>query len=466
LTLQLAQPLADLPDPAWSREQMEAAVEQWLQLHDVEDSLAQGESAFEVLLKSANPGGDLSAELAADTSFHEGLRAILERIDATHAASLSALLHSHANEVRAQHEEATWHQTREENTKEAYLAYLKTDGLLHTHAEEARKRIDDIVWEAAARQDTLAAYRAYLVDARLIQRHRQEAELRIATLVRAASRLKKVIRVAQDQQRRTADMLGKQVVFCDSAFDVCEYVRVLVKEAGWFSSAQYESRRVEMTVIPPQMAIIPPGQFLMGSPDDEPGRGDDEGPQHMVIITKPFALARFAVTFQEYDAYCDATGGAKPNDEGWGRGKRPVINVSWHDAIAYCNWLSEKTKAEYRLPTEAEWEYACRARTNTPFWWGDRITTEQANYGRSPYTKGMKGKTVLVCQFEPNPWGLYQMHGNVREWVQDGFADYSSEAKKDFTNDELDEVLVQRGGSCLDEAAKLRAACRLTGEKM
>ena len=119
-----------------------------------------------------------------------------------------------------------------------------------------------------------------------------------------------------------------------------------------------------------------------------------------------------------------------PSDQGWGRGDRPVINVSvnWDDAEAYLKWLHCKTGKDYRLPSEAEWEYAARAGTTTPFWWGATITPDQANYdGNYPYAGGAKGqyrqKTLPVKSFDPNPWGLYQVHGNVWEWVQDTWHD-------------------------------------------
>ena len=130
----------------------------------------------------------------------------------------------------------------------------------------------------------------------------------------------------------------------------------------------------------PAMLVIPTGEFLMGSPDDESGRRDSEGPQHKVVIAKPFAMGRYAVTFEEYDHFCEAVGREKPSDVGWGRDRRPVINLSWEDAIAYCTWLSQETGAAYRLPSEAEWEYAARAGTTTAFWWGDDIDTTRANY--------------------------------------------------------------------------------------
>jgi formylglycine-generating enzyme required for sulfatase activity len=246
----------------------------------------------------------------------------------------------------------------------------------------------------------------------------------------------------QTMQRQVAEVLGRPVAFRDR-----------LKGGG-------EG---------PKLVIIPPGRFRMGSPDDEPERDDDEGPQHVVTLTRPFALARYALTFEEYDAYCAATGKDKPSARGWGRGKRPVINVSWDDATGYCRWLSGQTGEEYRLPSEAQWEYACRAGTTTPFWWGNTITPKQANYdGNYPYNKGAKGewrgKTVPVDQFEPNPWGLYQMHGNVWEWVQDWVAEYKSEAQTDPIYAQGGSLRVFRGGSWINSAGPLRAAYRLRHE--
>jgi formylglycine-generating enzyme required for sulfatase activity len=171
----------------------------------------------------------------------------------------------------------------------------------------------------------------------------------------------------------------------------------------------------------PEMVPVPAGSFTMGSPDSEPERSVNEGPQHGVTIAKPFAVGKFAVTFAEWDA-CVAGGGCggyKPKDEGWGRGDRPVINVSWNDAKAYVAWLSRKTGKAYRLLSEAEREYVTRAGTETPYWWGSTITPEQASYAAGE----SRQKTVPVKSFKPNPWGLYQVHGNVYEWVEDCWND-------------------------------------------
>jgi formylglycine-generating enzyme required for sulfatase activity len=131
----------------------------------------------------------------------------------------------------------------------------------------------------------------------------------------------------------------------------------------------------------PEMVVVPAGSFSMGSPVSEPKRNSWEE-QVPVSIPTPFVVGRFAVSFDEWDA-CIADGGCNgynPSDQGWGRGSRPVINVSWDDAKAYASWLSRKTGKTYRLLSEAEREYVTRAGTTTPFWWGSSISTKQANY--------------------------------------------------------------------------------------
>jgi formylglycine-generating enzyme required for sulfatase activity len=142
-----------------------------------------------------------------------------------------------------------------------------------------------------------------------------------------------------------------------------------------------------------------------------------------------------------------------------------VINVNWIDAQAYVKWLSEKTGNDYRLPTEAQWEYVCRAGTTTPFWWGSSINTDQANYrGDYPYSDGKKGeyriKTLPVKSFQPNPWGLYQVHGNVWEWCVDDLRPYSVDTVTDPVGSLDGPVRAQRGGSWDYDARRLRAAYR------
>ena len=164
------------------------------------------------------------------------------------------------------------------------------------------------------------------------------------------------------------------------------------------------------------MVVIPNGEFLMGSNDGHP----DEKPVHKVTITKPFAVGKFEVTFAEWDA-CVAAGGCrhKPGDEGFGRGNRPVINVSWDDVTKdYLSWLSKRTGKSYRLLTEAEWEYAARAGSRTRYFWGDEIGKANANCGECASEKASP-QTISVGSHPPNSFGLHDMHGNVFEWVQD-----------------------------------------------
>ena len=152
----------------------------------------------------------------------------------------------------------------------------------------------------------------------------------------------------------------------------------------------------------PEMMVVPAGSFTMGSPTSEPEHSADEGPQHMVTIARQFAVGRFEVTFDEWDA-CAADGGCnsyKPSDEGWGRGRRPVINVSWDDAKAYVAWLSKKTGKSYRLLSGAEYEYATRAGTQTAYPWGEFRRHEQCQLPRLWQPMGRQANRAgrLVCR--------------------------------------------------------------------
>jgi formylglycine-generating enzyme required for sulfatase activity len=177
----------------------------------------------------------------------------------------------------------------------------------------------------------------------------------------------------------------------------------------------------------PQLVVVPAGEFMMGSPALEVGRGTFEDPQHRVVIAHSFAIGKYDVTFEQWDA-CVADGGCggyRPDDQGWGRGSLPVMNVSWYDAKAYADWLSHKTGKVYRLPSEAEWEYAARGGTQTAFWWGDAPSHENANYGTDQCCKGLAvGRdrweaTSPVGSFPANAFGLFDMNGNVMQYVQD-----------------------------------------------
>jgi formylglycine-generating enzyme required for sulfatase activity len=191
-----------------------------------------------------------------------------------------------------------------------------------------------------------------------------------------------------------------------------------------------------------KLKLIPKGKFRMGSPRFEANRGANEGPRHQVQISKPFYMGVYEVTQAQYQkvmgtnpSFFSETGGGSDKVADLSTDTFPVETVSWHEAVEFCKKLSalpqeKKAGREYRLPSEAEWEYACRAKTTTPFHFGEKLSSRMANFdGTSPYGGAAKGpnleRTCKVGSYAPNAWGLYDMHGNVREWTADWY-------KKDY----------------------------------
>jgi formylglycine-generating enzyme required for sulfatase activity len=223
--------------------------------------------------------------------------------------------------------------------------------------------------------------------------------------------------------------------------------RFLALRAGWASA------------VAPETVPLQGGEFTMGSTENIP-----EQPPHPVRVPA-FAIGKYEVTFDDWDV-CVLAGGCeyRPNDGGWGRGRRPVINVSWDDAQVYVTWLSKVTGETYRLPSEAEWEYAARAGTTTQYWWGDNTPTrEQANFGHNV------GKTAEVGSYPANPWGLYDMNGNVWEWVEDCWHESYEGAPSDgsaWLEKDGDDCSrrVLRGGSWDNGPVLLRSAGRGWGD--
>jgi len=208
-----------------------------------------------------------------------------------------------------------------------------------------------------------------------------------------------------------------------------------------------------------EFIYIEPGTFMMGSPESEAERYDDEQ-LHEVRINRGFWMSKYEVTFEQYDAFSKATRHARPLDENWGRGKRPVIYVRWFNAVAYANWLSGQTGQHYRLPTEAEWEYAARAGTTTAYSFGDNVD-DFVDYAWNG--KSANYRTHPVGGKRPNPWGLYDMHGNVWEWTASKYAeDYDGSEIEDSSLDISRDKRVVRGGAWYFFPRGMRSADRRT----
>ncbi|QGX03748.1 formylglycine-generating enzyme family protein [Beggiatoa leptomitoformis] len=208
----------------------------------------------------------------------------------------------------------------------------------------------------------------------------------------------------------------------------------------------------------PPMAVLPGGTFMMGSSDSSINR--EERPQHKVVLT-PFAISRYEISFADYDQFTSATNRTPADDNQWGRGNRPVINVSFEDALAYTTWLTEQTGYQYRLPSEREWEFAARASTTGSFWWGYQITQGYANCGGCGSQWDGK-QTAPVGIFKPNPFGIYDTVGNVMEWTMTCFRnDYQGAPQygQNWEGGDCSRRMV-RGGSFKQYEADLRVARR------
>jgi len=205
----------------------------------------------------------------------------------------------------------------------------------------------------------------------------------------------------------------------------------------------------------PELIILPKGEFVMGATDNQPHRTEDL-PAHRVTINYQIAIGKYDVTFSEWDACVQdgGCGGYKPKDNGWGRGNRPVINISWEDAQQYTKWLSKHTGHLYRLPSSAEWEYAARAGSTKIFYTGDVIerdrTLEGGDKGDANFGYSL-GRTTEVGKYRPNAFGLFDMIGNVMQWTQDCDEEEKTGQPefKDYTN------------APTDGAARDRVGCRI-----
>ena len=360
--------------------------------------------------------------------------------------------------------------------------------------EEAARQAaaaDDAAYAAAEQADTAAAYGEYL-EAYPAGRHAAAARERRAERQAAAEQ------AAREEAARQAaaadDAAYAAAEGADTAAAYGEYLeaypagrhaaaareaREVARRAAAERVAQRRARDAQLRVgqtfrddlrsggAGPEMVVVPAGAFRMGClPLSGRNCSDAESPVHRVTIDAPFAVGVYEVTFAEWDRCVRAggCGGYRPDDKGWGRGKRPVIHVSWKDARAYVAWLSEESGARYRLLSEAEWEYVARAGSETAYSWGNAIGRNRANCNGCG-SRWDRDQTAPVGSFGANAFGLYDVHGNVWERVEDCWNDSYAGAPTDGTaweqGDCYDRVL--RGGASGYSWGNLRSASRRGG---
>ena len=299
---------------------------------------------------------------------------------------------------------------------------------------------------------------------------------RVETLRRALSEARQKKRDDEESERRASLLaLAVQIAQSIANSDKLQAIRLLEKAASLGATDSQLSLlrlKVEKLIVVgeafreplrsggwgPEMIALPAGNFRMG---DLQGMGhDNEQPVHQVQLSIPFGIGRYEVTFDDFDRFCRSTGRSFLPDQGWGRGRRPVVDVSWRDAVEYARWLSEQTGANYRLPSESEWEYAARGGTSDAFWWGEHLGSGRANCSDCG-SRWSARSTAPVGSFAANGFGLYDTAGNVWEWCQDDYYDsyqgapVGGQARQNESN-----TKVIRGGSWDYAGDSLRSSAR------
>jgi formylglycine-generating enzyme required for sulfatase activity len=417
-------------------------------------------SVTELLDALQRAAGPSEAELAAQAAQEAARRKEEQREQAARAAQ------ERAEEQKRQAELAI---RRKAEAQVAAAEKVKQDQQRRELEKMQRLQAEHMARERKARlRDQLLARRE--ADA-LKARQAQEEQLRKAVQLKAEA----AYRAEQERHRKE-----------QAARNAAELAALIPTPGSPVADASgvLRDRFLDGSGVGPELVLIPTGRFEMGSSEQERATAMKSGsqkawlaretPQHWVSIAYPFALARHPVTVGQWRQFARATGWESMSDTDWSApgfaqtDEHPVVAVSWNDVQKYLTWLTAKTGQLYRLPSEAEWEYACRAGTHTAFSFGDDISTERANYdGNFTYNNGIKGEfrqgTTRVDAFQPNPWGLFDMHGNVWEWTQDVVHENYEGAPGDGSaweqgGDPARRVL--RGGSWLYQPRYLRSALR------
>ncbi|MYM37757.1 SUMF1/EgtB/PvdO family nonheme iron enzyme [Duganella qianjiadongensis] len=396
-------------------------------------------------------------------------------------------------------------QQRKAEQAAAQAAHQERLAQQRAEAEQRRAQAAELAQKREAEARAAAVEKARLEQQRKVLEARQKAEaeaaaqarkqaLREQLLARREADAQKAREERAEQQRKAAQLKAEAAYRAEqerhrkqqAERHAAELAALRPTERSPVADANgvLRDRFLDGSGVGPDLVLIPTGRFQMGSHELERAMAIKAGaqkawlerelPQHWVGIEYSFALGRFPVTVGQWRQFVRATGWESLSDTDWRApgfaqtDEHPVVGVSWVDAQKYVSWLSAQTGQTYRLPSEAEWEYACRAGTRTAFHMGDSISTEQANYdGNYTYNNGPRGAflqgTSKLGQFQPNPWGLFDMHGNVWEWTQDVVHDNYDGAPSDGSaweegGDKVRRIL--RGGSWLYNPRYLRSAVR------
>lgn len=254
-----------------------------------------------------------------------------------------------------------------------------------------------------------------------------------------------------------------------------EIMRLQITAAGTHKLPIFFSDALKTGGDAPEMAIIPAGQYEMGSNNNEFGHSREEYPQHYTHITKPFAIGRFTVTADDFEKFRKDTEWFLRPELIWSSGQEPLINIRMSDALLYLDWLSEQTGERYRLPTESEWEYAARAGTTTAFHFGEDVSCKEVHFqSLFPYNEAKQKKRWYLPRCTPlakaievgskpaNAWGLHDVHGNVWEFTDTPWQDTHLDSNRDGSSSSrfISQWLVTKGGSWFDAAIHSRSASR------
>jgi formylglycine-generating enzyme required for sulfatase activity len=392
LALDLANSLKYLPDKSWAKEQVKYSLQSWLRVRGVTppEGIEEAISAMKSVMS------------LEDEEYFTALQECLREVEESLAASqVKGLLAEYTSvEDYCQRVMALW------KAGQLQEALLILDTAINRYPDypkihQMRQQLQEEIVDTEAKCDrAMALWQS---------RQLQEALLILDSAVKRYPNNSKIRRLRQQ-------LPAKAQVF--------EFETVTVNRRG--QVIKREKKQAQSFLedlgngVALEMVAIPGGKFLMGSPENEEGRGSQESTQHEVTVP-PFFMGKFQVTQKQWKVL-------DPNPSHFKGDDRPVERVNWYDAVDFCKRLSEKTGREYRLPSEAEWECACRAGTTTPFYFGQTITPDLVNYdGNYTYADAPKGRyretTTAVGQFTPNSFGLYNMHGNVYEWCADYWHD-------------------------------------------